>query len=212
MNLDDAVDEVGTMTVIELVGDGAIDTSTPFGAMVSEVLPLPLPPNSGLSIGERVTMLVADLAADGLEGFERIILAGQELLVLDALAESGVKQEVFVALPAWTPSDTTRRIAANAPAGLSVETITVPTYPDGNVSPTDTLLVLCGFDGGAGMWLIPQTGRSVVEFYRSQLLYETILLDPVGLPVHRRARLFGAVGGRTVDRALSFTSADRLEA
>lgn len=205
MNVDEAVDEVGALTVLGLTDGLIIDRDTQLSVALADALPVPLPIEAA-GLSGRLLSLVEDLTEEILPGFKRIVLAGQELILLEALADAKGCLPIVLALPSWTTADTRERIEANVPERLDVSVITIPEYPDGQVTPMDTVLLLCGFNAGGGMWLFPAAGRSVLEFYRSQLLYETVVLDPLGLPVHRRGRLFNVVTDRIIDRIVTFAS------
>lgn len=200
MQLDTVVGEVGTLTVLGLVDDSA--NSAGLGDELGRALPLGLP-TGGYSLLSRLTVLAHRAALELFSDFRRLVVPAPELVLLEALATVSPSLAVVLALPANTSTETKERITANVPPGLDIEdVIAVPTFPAGAVKAADTLIVVAGFAAGPNMWSIPTAARAVMDFYRSQLLYDALLLDPLGLPVYQRTRLFSVVSDVAIDHVL----------
>lgn len=201
MQVNAVVDEVGAFAVLDLLDDPAV-LGTPIGQELARALPLGLP-TGGHPLVSRLAALVERAAVDLFPEFRRLILAGPELAVFEAVAAVSPTLPAVVALPASTSPEVADRIAANMPPGLDIEdVITVPMLPPGDVKAADTLIIVAGFSAGPNMWSIPSAARSVMDFYRGHLMYDALLLDPLGLPVYQRTRLFSVVSDVAVDHVM----------
>lgn len=203
MKLDDAVGELGALSVLSIAH--GISPTSAFAADISAALPAPLP-TGAISLRDRLTSVVEYIAAEVLPTFRRVVLAGPELIALEALAAAGCSLPVHVALPSGASPELQERVAHNLPADLDSSVISIPTNPDGQVSATQTLLLVPGFDGGGGTYLVSLDAAAALEFYRSQFLFEALLVNPLERAVHSRTALFRVVSSRLIDRVVRFES------
>lgn len=113
-----------------------------------------------------------------------IILAGPDLVGLEAVALLGLKAEVVVAVDRSLDEHAVDRIAKNIPRGVRAR-VTVG-LPERAMRPTDSVLIALGFRGGYRFALVPTWVASVVRRYSAVFAGERVLVDPIGHPVSWR--------------------------
>lgn len=184
MKLNELIEELGFLTVLEKLS--TVKGSLAFIQQeISRALPL-LPPTDGKADHILRSNLASALAEiPQIYEKKRIIVVGPELLFLEVMCEMGFDIEVLVAVNTSIPNETVARISANVPAGLAARVVQVPCVPF-SIRPAEAVMIVAGFDAGAGNALVPQSTRSILNFYSSLYFGEVIMLDPFGFPVFSR--------------------------
>jgi hypothetical protein len=180
MTLNKLIGELGPLTVLEKLST-VKKSLTLMQQDISCALPI-LPPTDGTL---RANLTSALVEIPQLYEKKRIIVVGPELLILEVICEMGFDIEVLVAVNTSIPNETVARISANVPAGLAARVVQIPGIPF-SIRPAEAVMIAAGFDAGAGNALVPESTRSILNFYISLYFGEVIMLDPFGFPVFSR--------------------------
>ncbi len=132
---------------------------------------------------------------------KRLILVGFELLFLEQLVKLQSYIEILIVVDETLSSETVERINYNIPYGVNAGIMQIPVLP-GPLGPTESMMIAIGFDGGSNYALIPESTRSILNFYLPNYYFgEVILLDPADITCLDRPEK----GWVTVNKSIMFT-------
>lgn len=161
--------ELGVLAFCRVVGGGAPE------ATARTVVPIEALRNE-LSLHDGLASL---------RGYDSIVLAHPELVVLEALAASGHAGRVVAFLPPLLGDERMTSIRANVPERLDVTFLDAAEAPVG-VSPAAATFLTVGFQAGGGYALVPWWTADLLHAWRHRWFGRSLLLDSVGVPVRSR--------------------------
>lgn len=178
--------EIGAVTVaVEMLGRRS--DLAPIWDELSEAHPLEPIAESvyGEAVVDRLCRAIAGI--DGIEDKEVVILAGPELIALEAFKKLDLGSEILVAVDRGMSDEAIKRIERNVPSGLRVTVLR--DVPDRYLGPGDAVFLAVGLQGGYRLALLPSWVASVASSYASVFSGERLLVDPLGHPVRWRRSL-----------------------
>ncbi len=146
------------------------------------------------SFGESIRKSLQNslLSLSGLHKKRKLILAGQELCLLEEIVRVAPHLEVHIAVESTMPEDVFQRIAANIPSGLNARPFRGPVLT-GNFNPKDTLLVAVGFEAGLSWAMLMQESLRTLSSIKPYFLGDTLLLVPYNKPIYTREACWATV-------------------
>ena len=204
MSIHDTIDELGPLTVArEIIEFSHTCDETTASRLLSEqsgLLPIPDLYQATRKIGlvDRIAAMID--RAKTITSKSTIIVAGAELVLLEALARESYDGDVVVAVDGRLAVSVLDRIAANVPGRLSTRVLPLPGVP-AELHPSRVVLVTLGLSGGMGMYIVPSRNVPVIEWYSTLYHGERLLLDPVGSDTQWRSPTW-----KTTSRNTLFTN------
>jgi len=192
---EEAIQSTGYLTVMELLSNSSIETSRIQDEIVSL---LPIHPSSAI-VSDLRQNLEANIDSIPNLCRKRQILMPTDLMLLEVLYTTLPSIEVQILVDRFLKPEVVDRVSANIPANQKARVCQVPNIPS-DISPIEAVIIAVGFDGGSGYTLIPESTRSILQYYKEFYFGEVILLDPLGFSIRTRPR-----GWVTVNKLQLFT-------
>ncbi len=184
MQIQSFIDELGPLTVLQELSNIQQNLSVLDQDLMQT---LPVDPgflkNEGFDLAAMLTEQT--ISSHKIHQKSQIIIAGPELVLLEALAATQQSLSVALALNDSLPSCAAERITLNIPDKLDVQTFQIPNIPS-SLKPTDSVLLATAFYAGGQLAIIPAALRNVLNYYRNFFFGEIILINPFPFAVHAR--------------------------
>ena len=184
MQVQTFIDELGPITVLQELSH-IRQNLTILDQDLMQVLPVnpSFLKTEALNLAACLTKQV--IATNKIHQKSQIIIAGPELVLLEALASTQEKLSIALALNDALPLAAKERIILNTPDTLKVKIFQIPAIPNA-LKPTSSIILATGFYAGSQLALIPATLRNILNFYRNFFFGEIVLINPFPFAVHAR--------------------------
>lgn len=187
MDLAPMVTELGGLTTLVTLGHYRGDASglSPIEDSLAKYLPVNPSRLNDLDNGYRVNVAESLNFVQGIQEKKKIIIAGAELLFMEAISELRLSSKVYQIVDDRLSLSSIARMRENIPEGVDGMIYPIPTVPFG-LSPTGSVLLASGFWGGGSMVLIHESVRAVLLFLKNIYFGEKMLVAPYSKIVHSR--------------------------
>ncbi len=184
MQIQSFIEELGPLTVLQELSHVEQNLSVLDQDLMQA---LPVDPGflkkEGLNLAAMLTEQA--IASKKIHQKSQIIIAGPELVLLEALAATQQPLSVALALNDSLPSSAAERITRNIPNTLQVQTFQIPNIPS-SLKPTHSVLLATAFYAGGQLAIIPSALRNILNYYRNFFFGEIILINPFPFAVYGR--------------------------
>ncbi|MBL7204171.1 MAG: hypothetical protein ISS63_07560 [Desulfobacteraceae bacterium] len=204
MELHRVAKELGPVTVMDHLHRSRVNIK-PITEKICRLLPMSfMGSTADFNFRANLAKMLKDLTE--LRFKRRLLLVGPELVFLEELSALRPDIQVLVAIDGSLPTDAVERICSNIPFDLNAKILPVPALPN-PLGPADSVMMAVAFDGGRGLALVPDSTRSILNFYLPNYFFgEVFLLDPAGTPCFDRPE-----GWVTVTKSKFFTQHLKIE-
>lgn len=184
MQIQSFIDELGAVTVLQELSD----TKQNLAVLDQDLMQiLPIDPSFLKKEKLNLAATLAEQAVTVQKIYQKsqIIIAGPELVLLEALAATQSDLSISLALNDTLAMSAAERVTLNTPDRLNVQIYQIPSIPKA-LKPTNSIILATGFYAGGQLALIPVALRNILNFYRTFFFGEIILLNPFPFAVHAR--------------------------
>ena len=182
------INEIGGFTTISILSSryrGEASSLSPVEDSLARYLPI----NPSLLDAhdcDYSTIVVEKInSIEGIRNKKQLIIAGAELMLLEAIACLKLDSKVYQVVDDRLPQSSLKRMRANIPTGLAGKVCSIPAIPAG-LTPTNTLLLVSGFWGGGNLVLLPESVRAVLLFLQNIYFGEILLVVPFSEAIRAR--------------------------